>query len=336
MRFFNRLLSKFNTPRGRFILALLGLSIVAILIYHTGTENLVNALLRSTFFFPLIFVLEVLMLCCSVYALSFFYREDRKKIPLITWSKAGLLGYFIGGITPFGAALSDITKASVLSKYSTRAQSVAAAVQYRALSLFANSFISFFAGIAIYWISGLSIATYLIFANMFLTFIGASTILLVATRSQIGCWLGKKFQHLQKFGEEFDGHFSNNEKKLFLKAFSIEFLGRIFQVFQNWILLLAVSGKTGFIAAFISEGLHLGGVLVGEWLPAQLGALELNFTLSANILNLTPTDALSIAVLLHIAQLSLMGISAIVPCLLKDKCSNSLNLKTAVGDANLT
>jgi hypothetical protein len=75
------------------------------------------------------------------------------------------------------------------------------------------------------------------------------------------------------------------------------------QVVQNGVLLLAVHAQVGLQPALCSEALHLVGAAVGDLIPGQLGATELNYQLSAHILGVRPAEAVAIAILAHIAQL---------------------------------
>ena len=84
------------------------------------------------------------------------------------------------------------------------------------------------------------------------------------------------------------------------------------QVLQSGVLVVAVGGMFGLLPALCSEALHLVGAAVGDLIPAQLGATEINYQLSAGALSLRPVDALSIALLAHLSQLVWVTIGLVI------------------------
>lgn len=298
---------------GRAFTALFGFIIILFILKCSGWHAIYLVLTRSLVYFPLILLLEAGIIACSMCALRLLYQEDRKKIPLAALLRSGLIGYAAMGLLPAGRAFAESTRAVLLSRYSTGPQAAAAATHLQGLALLANAAISLPATACTYYILGYSLPTLLIFGNFILTLSLGLAIFLGTQRSQIGNRLGKIIPQVQSFGRQLDQYLLSPKNVALCGAFCWEFVGRLIQVLQNCILVIAVGGKYGLARAFCSEALHLVGAAAGDLIPAQLGATEFNYQFSAHLLQLQPSDAVSIALIAHLAQLFWVLIGLIVP-----------------------
>jgi hypothetical protein len=61
--------------------------------------------------------------------------------------------------------------------------------------------------------------------------------------------------------------------------------------------------------------MHLIGATLGDLVPGQLGVTELVYGQAGHVLSLRPEDALSIALLAHLAQLFWVVVSLLLPVL---------------------
>jgi hypothetical protein len=310
----NRLLEIVATPVGRTVTALVGLGLVVALLHHTGIEKVMAALGRAAPIFPIIIILEVFILFCSMCALRLLYLEDRDKLPIKALIRAGLVGYTLMGLVPAGRTAAESARAALLARYSSGARAMVAATQLQGIALIANCAISFFCLLAMFYVLGFSLPTFFVLANFVITGIVGIGLLFAGRKAGIGTWLGKRFKSANKVGTEFDQMFSATDLTLVpFGPFAWEFLGRITQVVQNGFMVVAVGGALGLIPALCSESLHLVGAAAGDLIPAQLGATEVNYQLSAHALSLAPADAMSIALIAHLAQIFLVVVGLIVP-----------------------
>jgi len=89
--------------------------------------------------------------------------------------------------------------------------------------------------------------------------------------------------------------------------------GRIVQALQYGVVLYAVGGVATASTALMAQGIQLVGASVGDLVPGQMGATEGAFRAFAGALGLgaEPARALSIALVIRMAQLGLA-----VSCLL--------------------
>jgi hypothetical protein len=89
----------------------------------------------------------------------------------------------------------------------------------------------------------------------------------------------------------------------------------VLQVVQNGVLVVAVGGPISVLAALCSEGIHLVGASVGDLIPGQIGATEGSYTLFAKVLGMVPADAVTIAMVAHLAQLTWVVIGLVATAL---------------------
>jgi hypothetical protein len=135
--------------------------------------------------------------------------------------------------------------------------------------------------------------------------------LLLDRRGTLGALVGRHLPGLQGFGRDLDAHLG--EAGFPSGSLGWELLSRAAQVTQNGILVAAVGGAVGLAPALCAEGIHLVGATVGDLIPQQLGATDVNFNLSASALGLSPGDAVAIALLAHLSQLIWVAVGALVP-----------------------
>jgi hypothetical protein len=85
--------------------------------------------------------------------------------------------------------------------------------------------------------------------------------------------------------------------------------GRAVQALQYGVVLHAVGGLATPGAALTAQGIHLVGATLGDFVPNQMGATEGAYRFFAPAIGLgaAPAQALSIALIVRVAQLSLSG-----------------------------
>ncbi len=299
-----KILNTVRSPVGRLAGSFVGVGAVCALFVHAGVQSVFSILVKTAPFFPWILICEAGVLACSMRALRTLYGKDRNSIPTEEWFRVGLIGYSLNAVVPAGRAVAEATRAALLAPYTSKSRATFAAIHSQATALLANAMISLLATFSLYRVVGFSVPTLAIAGNFAVTAIGGVGILLASRK------------------------FSRRGEELLLKgdlvtAFGWEFLGRLTQVLQNGILVAAVGGSFGLLPAFCSEALHLVGATAGELIPAQLGATELSYQLSAKALGVHPVDALSIALLAHTAQLIWVGVGVLTPILWRSRLQNS-------------
>jgi len=309
---FRKINQLFTSKGGRFISAAMGLGLVFLILNRVGWNIILISVNKSVNYFPLILLLEAAILICSMSALRLLYGNDRHNLPLSALVRAGLIGYAVMGLVPAGRTLAESTRAMILSRYSTGPGAAAAAAKLQGIALLAIAAISIPATCATYFALGPSWPSALIAGNILLTSALGFGILLAAQTSRIGSRIGKLIPSFNNFGQQLDEHFTGN-KLIPFGPLVFELLGRVLQVVQNYLLVAAVGGKLGVVPALCSEAFHLVGASAGDLIPAQLGATEFSYQYSGSALALQPAEAVSIALIAHLAQLIWVIIGLLVP-----------------------
>lgn len=254
----------------QFFGALLGLILVCVVLKQTGFERVWAALLSASVYFPLILAGEFFFGFFAMLSQRALYGEDRHLIPWSEIFKAGCVAYAMMGILPMGRPVGESARAILLSKYVGKSKATAVAVQSQVVSLLITGFVSMLGAFAL---------------TNWATITNSALILGLALA---GLFFGKRFK---------------TRDCLKAKPLFFELLSRFSQVTQNAFLVLAVGGAFGIAPAFCSEALHLVGATLGDLVPGQLGVTELVYREAGAVLSLKPEDALSIALLAHMAQL---------------------------------
>jgi hypothetical protein len=287
---------------GRLAASMLGLAIVGVIVYSIGADSVVHALSDAAPYFGLVVAIEVCVLACSLRALRTLYGPAAQRVPAKQLVRAGIIGYAFAGIIPGGSVVGDATRATLLSRYVGAGRAGGAAARMQAVSLFANGVISIPCAIAAIAMVGTTWLPLAIAINATVCVGLGVGLLAVATRGRMGAWLGRRFEKARAFGAELDAAVAG-EPLLPYRAIAWESLGRCLQVAQNGVLVACVGGALGLVPALTSEGIHLVAAMVGYIVPANLGATEGNYTLAAGALHLSTANAVSIALLAHLAQL---------------------------------
>jgi hypothetical protein len=291
-----------RSPAGRIAAFGLGTGVVAWIVHSIGADTVASALAAAAPYFAFIVALEACVLGCQLLALRSLYGDAARQVPPRALIRAGLIGYAFSGIIPGGSAVAEATRGTLLARYVGAGRAGASGARMQAVSLVANGVISVPCGIAAATVVGATWLPLAIAINATACFVIGLGLLAVATRGRVGAWLGRRFKRAREFGAALDAAIAG-EPIVPVRAIAWETLGRCSQLVQNGILVACVGGGLGVVPALTSEGIHLVAAMVGYVVPANLGATEGNFTLAAGSLGLTTANAVSIALLAHLAQL---------------------------------
>ncbi len=251
---------------------------------------------------PIILACEFLFWVFGVLSQRSLYGEDGKKIPWRVVIRAGCSAYAFMGLLPMGRLVAESSRAVIFAPYVGRSRAASVAVQVQIVALFVTSAVGTLCALAFAWVLGAGIVTLLAFLNALLVLTVGVLALLAAKHFRLGKRLARFLPRIQVFGEQFDAYLLNC-RILMPKALMYEGFCRTSQVVQNGFLVLAVGGSLGILPAFCSEGLHLIGATLGDFVPGQLGVTELVFKEASAALALNTEQALSIALLAHASQL---------------------------------
>jgi uncharacterized membrane protein YbhN (UPF0104 family) len=301
-----------RSPIARIIAALVGVSIIALSIRHAGTDAVQRALHRAALYAPIAALLEAGIVACDMIGLRRLYGADRKRIPRSSFVWAGLIGYPVQILVPMGRAVAEAARAAVFARHVGAAHAAVSAARLQAVLLLANGGICIPCAGAALLLGSSKVLPLAILGNGLVMLTLGAVMLYAGTRSRIGEWLARLTSRLEGFGASFDERLRG--EPIFPKgALLATFSARVVQVIQCGVLVAAVGGHLGLLEAFSAEGVNLVGATIGDLVPAQLGATEATFTWTAGNLALDASDALSIALLVHLGQMFWAAVGLIAP-----------------------
>lgn len=295
---------------GRWLLLLLGVLAVVALVRESGPERVLQVIVRSAPWIPLILFLEVAWISMDAVALRYLYRERGAKVPLIAWVRSAAVAYSVMVLLPAGRAGAEVARAAQLNKH-VGMLAVTAAAQVQGSTLFANAVISVPCYIAVAlevgpW-HGLAL---LIAINGLLTAVLGIGVLFVSSRSELGARLARRFSFMQQYAAQLDD--AAKPLKAFPKrAVLCTVTGRIIQTVQYGVILLAIGGTLTTSSALIAQGIHLVGSGLGDMVPNAVGITETAYRLFAGTLGFgsEPARAIAIALVARLAQYTLAGVA---------------------------
>ncbi|MCG3174678.1 MAG: hypothetical protein GMKNLPBB_02938 [Myxococcota bacterium] len=298
------------TAYGRWLLLALGVGALWVLVQRSGPEQVFSAVAAASPWIPVILALEILWISMDVVAVWRLAGPRRKQVSLGEWVRTGMMAYSIMTFLPAGRAGGEIARAAGLAPHVGGPRASAAAAQLQSLVLIANFLVCMMCALAVTGIAG---ADQLLFpallVNGTITLSLGSFMQLGMRRIQLGGWLGRKIEKLRHHGPEFDRAIQESGGFPF-QPLMIVTLGRLFQVAQYGVLVMAVGGSLGVQVAFVAEGIHLIGAGLGDMVPNQVGITEGAFSLFRAALGFQDQEAraISIAILARLVQFAFGGV----------------------------
>lgn len=292
---------------------MLGVVAVSLLIREAGWSQVKETLKRTAPFLPLIIGFELVWAVFDVLALRSLYGTARHEVPTFAWIKSSLIAYAVMIILPAGRAGGEVARASVLSRYAG-GKALAYSAQLQAVVLLGNAIISLVCWTAVVQETGLGHALSLfLLGNGAVTAVVGTSILLVAKHSKLGERLARRFSALRVIGREADAAVAPGPL-IPWRAIGLIGFGRVIQTAQYGLILFAVGGALSFSSALITQGIHLVGAGLGDFVPNAVGITEGAYRFFAGALGLAddPARAISIALVARLCQFSVGGTSLVV------------------------
>jgi len=142
-------------------------------------------------------------------------------------------------------------------------------------------------------------------------------LLAILRDARMGRWLGRVRHRLMPKAAESPPLDPVERRRIPWKACLVSTFGRLTQVVQYGVVLHAVGGVLTPSNAFVAHGIHLIGATLGDMLPNQVGVTDSAYRAFAADLGFSdePARALSIAIVVRIAQLSLAAACVVVAAL---------------------
>jgi hypothetical protein len=299
---------------GRVLLFVFGVAAVVYLVMDVGPGKVWRTLIAAGVWVPLIAFFEIVMVSMDVLSLRMIFGERAREIPTGVWLRSAVMAYGVMILLPAGRAGGEVIRAASLGPYVGGARAAAAATLLQGVTLWGNTLISIPCYIACATASGpFSALSLLVLGNGTVTALLGSLVLFGARFSSLGGWLGRRIKALAAHGESFDESL-REMPALPIMPIGAALAGRISQLAQYAILLVAVGGAFTLVSALVAQAIHLVGAGLGDMVPNGVGITESAFHFLGGSLNLRDT-AIAIALLHRVVQFSLAGLSLLVGAL---------------------
>jgi hypothetical protein len=293
---------------GKVLLFGAGAALAVWLITSAGAGAVAGVLEHAGGWLPLVILLEMLIVTTDFFGVKALLGEAAARVPLATWTRAIGLAYASSIVLPAGRAAGEAVRAATLAPALGAGRATTACSRLQAAVLVGNAALSMVAGvvIAVRGVSAL-LATAILFNGVLCGLLTAA-VLWVVRNDRVAQWLKKRFPRLAETQATLP---SGETGQAALRAAAIFCcVGRVFQTVQYGVVLYAVGGLATPAGAVTAQGIHIVGATLGDLVPNQMGATEGAYRFFASALGLAaePARALSIALVVRLAQLSLAAV----------------------------
>jgi len=285
---------------GRWLFLVGGLVALVFVVRDIGLDRVLEAVRDTSELFPWILLLEAAWISFDTLALRELYGNAARRVPLRAWLRSAFSAYAIMILLPAGRAGGEVARGALLYPYAGTG-AVDKSTQLQAAVLIANAVISVPAGLAVGAYAGWThTLTLLVLGNGLVTLAIGAGIILVLRRSRLGAWLQQRFGLAEGIEERV-------ATGPLLRAIALTSMGRVVQTGQYAVILWAVGGQLGLQPGLITQGVHLVGAGLGDFVPNAVGITEGAYRLFAAPLGLgnAPERAVAIALVARLAQFSL-------------------------------
>ncbi len=295
---------------GRLLLAAIGFGGLALLIKNSDPQAVWAALIHAPLLFPAVVVLQALVVGFESWAVLLLYGERRHEIPRREVWRSSMFSFAIVVVFPFGRAVGEAARAAMLSRYVGSARAAAAVAQIQAVTLLGNAVISLPCAVAIYLLVGSGWLLVAIGVHFVVSAALAAGVILAGRHGGLAARLGRFFPGGQEWGSQVDDHLKG--KQQFAAPVALVLVSRLVDTAQRMVLLAAVGGAYGLLQGFTSEGINLVASAAGDAIPGQVGITEMGYSMTASMLSLTPSNAVAMGLLAHLAVLVWVGLGFLV------------------------
>ncbi len=291
---------------GRVVAATAGFGGLAFLIYHSDPKAVWAAVLHAPVMFPIVVLLQALVVGFESWAVLLLYGPDRKRIPAREVWRSSMFSFAVVVVFPFGRAVGEAARAAMLARYVGSPLAAAAAAQIQAVTLLGNALISIPCAVAAYLIVGTGWLFWAVLGHFVVSAALAAGVILAGRHAGLVARLGKLFPGGSEWGSKVDQQLK--AERHIAAPVALLVLSRLVDTLQRMVLLVAVGGTFSLLQGFASEGISLVASSAGDAIPGQVGIIEMGYSLAARVLNLDRGNAVAMGLLFHFAVLVWVGL----------------------------
>jgi hypothetical protein len=297
-------------------LLVVGVTLATFLVRKVGVEKVVEAFRAAGPYLPLIALLEISVAATDTLGARMFAGPAARHVPLLTWLRTTAIVYSSTMLLPAGRATGEAGRAATLAPHIGVGRATGIASRVQAGALYGNAFVSLiaalFVGASMGWDAKLALA---LFGNVALCGLAGTVVFLLARSTRFAAWLKKR---AKKFVESHspsvgDPPTAAEEARGLLLCIS----ARLVQTTEYAVVVGALGGGFSVAKGFTAQGIHLVAAAVGDVVPGQMGAMEGAFMLFGSALGFAgdPARAITVALVVRVAQVSMVLVTVIVASL---------------------
>jgi hypothetical protein len=289
---------------GRIILFGGGLALTAWLINSAGLARVLEAVRAAGPWLPAVLLLEIGIVSTDMFAARSLLGDAMASVPAVTWLRSVLLAYASTVVLPAGRAAGEAVRTTTLAPAVGLGRAAGVCSRLQACVLVSNAGISFVIAAVVYFrhaSNGLALA--LVGNAVGCTVL--SVVVFAAARSErVANWLRTRFKALAQASDVVPSAAGTAGD---LRAIGACLVGRLIEATQYGVVLHAIGGRATPATALTAQGIHLVGAAAGDLVPNQMGITEGAYRLFTQALELGAAQALSIALVVRVVQLTLTG-----------------------------
>jgi len=297
--------------------AVVGVAVLVAVASFVGVANVGHRLRDALAWLPLLFFLEGVRIPLEAVATRRLLgpRASRVSLPLL--ARVHFVFYAVSACTPGGRVLGEASKIALLGGRVGVPAASAAATASQAASLVADALVVLVGAGAVYELSGFTKLTALTLVFVVGCILLAAIVVAATRTSFTPRWL-ERFPRLSHFLETWRR--AARAQRLFAAdVIALLVVARVAQVLLLGASLAAVGGGFSLLRAWSLLALVMGGSVVGEAIPAQLGATDAVLVAAAPTLGIDQAQAATVGVLYHVVQLGWAVIGAIAGAALRER-----------------
>jgi lysylphosphatidylglycerol synthase-like protein len=298
---------------GRAILALAGLTVVAVLLRSAGPGRVFHVLRGAGPWMPWIGALELVQVLSDIVALRLILGDLAARIPYATWIRSSAVSYAMMVLLPAGRAAGEVARGALFAKHIGVTSATSCATQLQASYVSAIGVLSFVEFWTVASLPGPRSSLALLLAiNAAITVVGAAALVAILWDARVGRWLAALRSRVSRAKEP--ASLAPLARRIPWPAACACTVGRSAQAAQYALILSAVGGIATVRSALVVHGVHLVGATLGDAVPGQLGVLDGIYRAFAAVIGFAsePERALSIAFVAHATQLVLAAVCVVV------------------------
>jgi Lysylphosphatidylglycerol synthase TM region len=282
-----------------------GIAVIAYFLHATRLDDVRDALEQLAAWIPVLLVVEGARIVVEMAGTRALYAPHR--LPMGLLLRSHVIGYSLAFYMPAGRATAETVKAAMLVRCATPARAAAVAAANQSLALLGMSAAAFACMIGAACVDGSARLVASVGAVGALTGGLGLTIRFATLRLDAG-WLRRFAPKAATVVGD-----ARAEIPRWFPAFPLAMFlaNRALQLLSIAILLHVLAGHVTVISTLVAGAVNLVGASLGDMVPGQLGATDATFSVSAGLVGLTPSAAISIALVIHIVQMTWMAIGLV-------------------------